>query len=307
MASLAPSQPPRHDIVRGIMFRCGSVFCYAMMSAFMKRASGDGVGAIEMLFYRSTLGLPVVLGWILLGPGLGIIRTKRPLAHFRRSAIGITAILMNFKALILLPLATASTIGFSAPIFATILSAVLLSEKVGWHRWAAVVVGFLGIAFVMQPGGVAVSHTGMAFALAGAIGTAAVTVAIRELGGTENSGTIVFWFFMCSAVVSSIGMVFVGQWHPWPVMGLLLGGAIAGALMQLLMTMSLGAAPVSAVAPFDYVQIVWALLLDWLIWNDAPTIHILLGAALIVASGLYTAIREHRLRKMTVAATPPLE
>lgn len=307
MASLAPSQSPRNDVVRGILFRCAMVVCFATMSAFMKAASASGVNAIEMLFYRSTFGLPVVVGWLLVGPGIGVIRTKRPLAHLGRSALGIVAITANFQALILLPLATASTIGFSAPIFATILSATLLSEKVGWHRWTAVVLGFIGIAVVMRPGGESISHAGMAFALFGACGTAAVTITIRQIGGTENSGTIVFWFFVCASLVSGVATLFVGHLHPWPVMALLLGGAIFGAVMQLLMTMSLGAAPVSAVAPFDYTQIIWALLLDWLIWSGVPTLHVLLGAALIVASGIYTGVREHRLRKMTVAATPPLE
>lgn len=308
MASSPSPLPPQHDIVRGIVLRCAMVFCYATMSAFMKAASVDHVGAFEMLFYRSTLGMPVILAWLTFGPGLGVIRTRRPLAHLGRSAIGLFGILTNFKALILLPLATASTIGFSAPIFATILSALILSEKVGPHRWAAVLIGFVGIAVVTQPGGSGgVSHVGIVFALCAALGNAAVNVTIRQLGGTEHPGTIVFWFFFCSMVVALIAMPFVGQWHPWPVMAMLLGGAVAGAVMQVLMTMSLRAAPVSAIAPFDYSQIVWALLFDWLIWSEAPTWSILLGAALIVASGLYTALREHRLRKQAIAVTPPLD
>jgi len=301
MATLAPIPPRQHDIVRGIALRCAMVLCYAVMTAFMKAASADDVGAFEMLFYRSTLGMPVILAWLLIGPGIGVIRTTRPLAHLGRSTVGLFGILTNFNALILLPLATASTIGFSAPIFATILSALLLSERVGPHRWAAVLIGFLGIAVIMQPGGTGVSHVGMAFALCAALGNAGVNVTIRQLGGTEHPGAIVFWFFICSTVVATIAMPFVGHWHSWTVMALLLGGAIAGAVMQLLMTMSLSAAPVSAIAPFDYTQIVWALLFDWLIWSEAPTWTVLVGAALIVASGLYTGVREHRLRKQAVA------
>jgi drug/metabolite transporter (DMT)-like permease len=306
MPPAAPAELSNHAL-RGILFRCGAVACFATMSAVMKWASEDGVNAIELLFYRSILGLPVVMGWIAIGPGFGMIRTKRPGAHLTRSAIGISGILMGFQALILLPLADAVTIGFTAPIFATILSAIILREKVGPHRWAAVAIGFIGVAIVVRPGGQILSHLGMACALFGAVGTAGVAITIRQIGGTEHPATIVFWFFIASAVVSGTGMVFLGQTHAPATFALLLAGAVAGALAQILMTLSLSAAPVSVVAPFDYTQIIWATLLGWAIWATVPTVATLAGAALISGSGLYTAWREHRLRREQVAATPPLE
>ncbi len=296
-----------HHALRGILLRCGAVVCFAVMSASMKWASEDDVAAIEMLFYRSLFGLPVVLGWLALGPGIGVIRTKRPRAHLIRSTIGISGILMNFQALILLPLADAITIGFTAPIFATILSAMLLGEKVGPHRWGAVALGFIGVAIVVRPGGEAISHAGMAIALLGALGTAGVTVTIRQLGGTEHPGTIVFWFFVCSIIVSGVGMIFYSHGHAPMTWALLLMGGVSGACAQVLMTMSLRAAPVSVVAPFDYTQILWSSLLGWAIWATVPTLNTMAGAVLISASGLYTALRERRLRRAFVAATPPLE
>jgi drug/metabolite transporter (DMT)-like permease len=303
------SEPRQSDQnLHGILMRCGAVVCFAVMSAFMKWASEDHVVAIEMLFYRSTCGLPVVVGWLVFGPGLAAIRTRRPRAHVMRSMLGISGILFNFQALILLPLADAITIGFTAPIFATILSAIVLSEKVGPHRWGAVALGFIGVAIVVRPGGGEVlSHAGILIALAGAIGTASVVVTLRQLGGTEHPGAIVFWFFTASALVSGIGMIFYGHAHAPQTYVLLAGAGIAGAVAQLLMTMSLRITPVSVVAPFDYTQIIWASLLSWAIWATVPTINTLAGAALISVSGLYTAWREHRLRRDFVASTPPLE
>jgi len=293
--------------LRGIALRCVAVVCFAVMSASMKWASEDGVRGIEMLFYRSVFGLPIVLGWLALGPGIATIRTRRRGAHVIRSILGISGILINFQALILLPLTNAITIGFTAPIFATILSAVVLSERVGGHRWTAVLLGFVGVAIVVRPGGEVLSHAGIAFALLGAVGTAAVTVTLRQLGGTEHPGTIVFWFFAASAIVSGCGMIFYGQAHTPATWLLLISGGVFGAIAQVLMTMSLRAAPVSVISPFDYSQIIWASLLGWIIWSSVPTVNTLLGAMLISASGLYTAWREHRLRRDTVAATPPLE
>lgn len=273
----------------------------------MKLASADGVGAIEMLFYRSLFGLPVILLWLAAGPGIGIIRTKRPRAHIIRSAIGLSGILMYFQALILLPLADAATISFTAPILATILSALVLSERVGIHRCGAVIAGFIGVAIVVRPGGEALSHTGILFAMFSALGTAGVTVTIRQLGGTEQPGTIVFWFFVAGTIVSGTGMLFYGHLQGGTTLLLLIAAAVLGALAQMLMTMSLRAAPVSVIAPFDYTQILWASLLGWAFWATVPTINTLAGAALISASGLYTAVREHRLHRDRVAATPLLE
>lgn len=301
------SSSDSHHALRGILLRCGGVICFAVMSASMKWASEDDVAAIEMLFYRSLFGLPVVLTWLALGPGMGIIRTRRPKAHLIRSTIGISGILMNFQALIMLPLADAITIGFTAPIFATLLSALLLREKVGPHRWGAVALGFVGVAIVLRPGGEAVSHAGMLVALLGAVGTAGVTVTVRQLGGTEHPGTIVFWFFIASTIVSGIGMLFYAHAHEPLTWLLLIMGGVSGAAAQLLMTMSLRAAPVSVVAPFDYTQILWSSLLGWAIWATVPTLNTMAGALMISASGLYTAVRERRLRRPLVAATPPLE
>jgi len=163
------------------------------------------------------------------------------------------------------------------------------------------------VAIVVRPGGEALAHLGITAAIGGAIGTAAVTVTIRQLGNTEHPGAIVFWFFTASAIVSGAGMIFFGHAHTPMTWLLLVSGGIAGAGAQILMTMSLRSAPVSVVAPFDYTQILWATLLGWAIWAVAPTLNTLAGAALISASGLYIAFREHRLRRITVAATPPLE
>jgi len=299
------SRPARH--LRGIILRSLAVLCFAVMIAAMKKASEDGVIALEMVFYRSAFGLPVVMMWLITGPGMDVIRTRRPGAHVFRSAIGISGVLLNFGALIRLPLADAVTIGFSAPIFATIVSALLLNDKVGRHRWTAVLCGFLGVAMIVRPGGQSLDHLGVLMAIGGAIGTAGVTITIRQLGGTEHVGAIVFWFFVCSALVTGAGMLFVGQAHTPQTWMLLVLGGIFGAIAQVLMTMSLQAAPVSVVTPFDYLQIVWASIIGWLIWSVGPGIGTLAGATLIVGSGLYTAWREHRIHRDQLPATPPLE
>lgn len=295
-----PAQPPRdrqEHIAQGIGLRLASVGLFAIMAALLKLTSLEGVVAIEMLFYRAVFGLPIVVLWVATSQGFGALRTRRPLAHLGRSALGLASILCTFQALILLPLADATTIGFTAPAFATILSWLVLRERVGRHRWLAVAIGFVGVLIVMRPGAsAAVPLAGVAFALAAALGTASVVITLRQLRHTEHVAAIVFWFFVASALVSTLALPFVGHVPEPRTLGLLALAGIAGGLMQIALTASLQKAPVSVLSPLDYLQIVVTVALGWLFFAEVPTANTLAGAALIVASGLWIAWREHRLR-----------
>ncbi|MFC5372098.1 DMT family transporter [Brevundimonas faecalis] len=295
----------RHGTGYGMALRAAAALSFSLMYALMKWAATlEPVSAGEMVFYRSIFGLPVVLMWVLsLKGGLASISTRRPLVHLWRCALGVTGILLIFQGLRLLPLADATTIGFTAPIFATLLSIVFLREKVGRHRWTAVILGFLGVLVVLRPGMEGAPPLGgLLFALGGAFVAASVTVTLRQLGKTEKATAIVFWFFIACATVGGALALIDGHSHSWPVLAVLAAGGLAGGLAQLLMTTSLQHAPVSALAPFDYLQMVGAVVLGWLLLSDAPTAATLAGAALIAGSGLYTAWREQVLKR---EITPP--
>jgi drug/metabolite transporter (DMT)-like permease len=301
-------------IASGIALRIASAGCFSIMSALLKVASTHGVVATEMLFYRALFGLPVVLVWVLTSQGgLKALRTERPWAHVRRSVLGISGILCIFQALTLLPLADATTLGFTAPIFATLLSAVVLRETVGRHRWIAVLIGFAGVAVVMRPGSEpgsahALPLLGLAIGLLGAVLQAGVNVTLRQLKDTEHVAAIVFWFFVASLAVGGLLLPLFGHWHDWTTLALLAGGGVAGGLAQLTVTASLRAAPVAVVAPFDYLQIVGAVVFGWWLLSSPPSLNTLAGAALIASSGLYTVWRE-RLRhkdRLMQPSTPPV-
>lgn len=286
------------------------------MAALLKLASLDGVTAPEMLFYRAFFGLPVVLIWVLTQPGgLTGLATRRPLAHLGRSALGVASILCVFQTLTLLPLAEATTISFTAPIFATILSFLVLKEAVGPRRWAAVAVGFIGVLIVTRPlslvsgaGSTPLPLAGVGFGLAAALLTAAVTITLRQLRDTEHVAAIVFWFFVCSSIVGALLLPFVGRMHALTTFALLAGSGVAGGVAQLLMTASLQKAPVAVVAPFDYLQILGAVAFGAWLMKTTPTADTLAGAALIAASGLYTAWRERVRRRQALLQTtaPPV-
>ena len=265
------------------------------MGALLKLASMEGLNAPELVFYRSLFSLPVVLFWVLKRESLASLKPNRPLAHVWRSCLGLLSMGLTFQALILLPLADATAINFTAPIFATILSFLILREDVGLHRWGAVVLGFIGVLIVARPGGSSLPILGIAIALVGAVGQAGVTTTLRHLQRSENIAAIVFWFAIAGIVVGGLLMPFFGRLHGLAALALVVAGGLAGGVGQLLMTSSLRA-PVSVVSPFDYLQIVAATIYGWLLFSNVPSLHTILGAALIAGSGIYTALREHRRR-----------
>ncbi|GAA4740089.1 DMT family transporter [Sphingomonas daechungensis] len=274
------------------------------MGALLKLASMEGLNAPELVFYRSLFSLPVVLIWVLNRESLASLRPKRPLAHVWRSALGLTSMGLTFQALILLPLADATAINFTAPIFATILSFLILREHVGAHRWAAVALGFVGVLIVARPGGSSLPLLGVTIALIGAVGQAGVTTTLRHLQRSENVAAIVFWFAAAGILVGALLMPVFGQMHAPRAFALVAVGGLAGGVGQLLMTSSLRA-PVSVVSPFDYLQIVAATIFGWMLFSDVPSMHTVAGAALITGSGIYTAWREHQRRLREGPAAVP--
>ena len=303
MAGNAAAHDPEH-VVSGILCRIGSGFSFATMGALLKLASEQGLNAPELVFYRSLFSLPVVLFWVLRRESLAALRPNRPLAHVWRSGLGLLSMGLTFQALILLPLADATAINFTAPIFATILSFLILKEHVGAHRWAAVVIGFAGVLIVARPGSSSLPLLGLCIALLGAVGQAGVTTTLRRLQRSENVAAIVFWFAVAGVVVGGAFMPLFGQLHGPEAIMLVLAGGLAGGIGQLLMTSSLRA-PVSVVSPFDYLQIVAATAYGWLLFSDVPSGYTLGGAALIAASGIYTAWREHQRRLQQAATAVP--
>jgi len=288
-------------VLSGILCRIGSGLSFSTMGALFKLASMDGFSAPELVFYRSLFSLPVVLLWVFKRESLAALRPNKPLAHVWRSSLGLLSMGLTFQALILLPLADATAINFTAPIFATILSFLILREDVRIHRWAAVAIGFIGVLIVVQPGGSSLSTIGVAIALFAALGQAGVTTTLRHLQRSENVVSIVFWFAVAGIVVGGLLMPFFAHARPLTAFALVIAGGFAGGVGQLLMTTSLRA-PVSVVSAFDYLQIVAATVYGWLLFSDMPRASTILGAALIAISGIYIAWREHR-RRVSQAAT----
>jgi drug/metabolite transporter (DMT)-like permease len=296
-----PPAPPAERRLHGILLRSASATAFAGMAALLKAASERGVGTPEMIFYRNGWALLIVGAGIALGPGWGSVRTSRPMAHLTRSCVGLVSMLLTFGALALLPLAEATTLTYAAPLLATILSGLVLGEAIGPRRWAAVAVGFVGVALVAQPEGRGIPPIGIAVGIAAAFGQSAVMITVRQISRTEGTAAIVFWFSLFTTAGAAM-LPFFGHSHPLHVQAMLAGAGLLGGFAQLAMTASLRFAPVSVVVPFDYLQIIWATAIGWMLFASPPTVLMLIGAALICGSGFYTAYRERMRGREPVEA-----
>ena len=287
--------------------RLAAVAVLATLTMGVKYTVDAGVAFPEALFWRQILTVPILLAWLAMRGETRRLHTRRFPAQFRRAMMGAVGMGFTFGAPVLLPLAEATTLGFTTPLFAVIFSAILLKEKIGHYRWAAVAMGFAGVLVIARPDG----HLPLAGSLVGlgaGLMVALISIQIRDLTRTDEPLSIVFWFAALSSPVLALFLPFYATSHTtqqW----LLLGGlGILGCIGQLLLTASLRYGQVASVIVMDYSALAWATFYGWAIWGDTPASSTWLGAPLILAAGLVIVWREHRLGKSpSVEGTLPAE
>jgi drug/metabolite transporter (DMT)-like permease len=301
-------RPAEQRPLLGAGMRLMSALLLAVLFALVKLASTRGVDLVESLFYRQCGSAICAVAAVALGPGFASLRTARIWAHVTRMAIGITGMAFNFLSMILLPLAEATSIGFSVPLFATALAALVLGEPTGKWRWSAVAVGFIGVLIIVQPGSGDVPLLGASVAITGAVLTAGVTIVLRRLGATERTTTTVFWFAVSSLVPLALLMLRFAHVHDPVTWAIIAAIALTGGLGQLAITGALRLAPVALVMPMDYTSLLWATVLGAWLFGQLPSPWTWVGAPIIVASGLVILWREHVLHRRAAlsaaAATP---
>lgn len=278
--------------ILALFLRLAGIAAIASMGALIKVAGNFDIELIEIIFWRQVATVPVVVIWVLSAGGFTMLATRRPGAHVFRSACGLTGMALNFAALLMLPLAEATTLSFSAPIFAVILSVLLLGERVHKWRWGAVAAGFAGVVIIAQPGGGDIPLVGAALGLAGAFMIALIAIQVRDLTRTEHPMTIVFWFSVLSVVCIFPFMLIGEHPHNTAEIGLLAAIGFVGTTGQILITLALRYGNVSSVIVMDYTGLVWATILGWLLFAELPPLTTWIGAPLVIVAGLIIAWRE---------------
>ncbi|WNO53315.1 DMT family transporter [Stakelama saccharophila] len=299
---MGSDEPERDRTLTGLGLRLFAILCLASMAALIKLSEARGAKLGEIMFFRQLCAIPLVLGFVAATAGLNALRTSRIGAHGARTVVGLMGMVCNFGSLTLLPLAEATTLQFTAPIFATILGALLLREPTGRHRWGAVIAGFIGVLIVAQPGGGDIPLFGAVVGLGAAFFVALIAILLRQIGRTEGAGTTVFWFSALSVPPLGAVYAFQAQPHDAATWAMLAGIGIIGGMGQLSLTAALRFAPVSAVVPMDYSSLIWATMYGFLLFGVLPTTATLIGAPIIIASGLYIVWREHRLARLRAGA-----
>ncbi|MCC6468796.1 MAG: DMT family transporter [Alphaproteobacteria bacterium] len=259
------------------------------------RMLGQELPPVELAFFRNFFSLIVMLPWIL-HYGLGSLNLRRFKLYSMRALMGLVSMLCWFTAVSLIPLAEAIALSFTGPLFAVAAAAVVLREKVGWRRWGAVVVGFIGVLIIVRPGQVELS-LGATLVLLSALTMAAGAMLVKTLARTEPAPAIVAYMVIYLAPMSLIPALFVWQWpqpHHWIYL-IVLGGI--GALAHLGYTRALAAADASAVMPFDYLRMPFGAAMAYALLAEVPTAWTWAGAGVIVASTMYIAQREIFLRR----------
>jgi len=283
------------DVPRGIVLMIVATILFAGASAASKWLVGIyPVG--EVLFLRSLSSLIAGAAVILPVSGLSVFATQRPRDHVLRGMSQSISQLSLLLAFSLMPLAGAVAINFSSPLFAALVSIVWLRERARAARWAALLIGFIGVLIVTNPGANSLT-LGALFALVNAIMYGSVTVAVRGMTRTESANTLVIWQLTVLAFFHSF-LLFFGWRSPTPLDAVLLfGTGFTNAIGQWFWTRSLHLAPAAAVTPFYYLMLVWSLIIGFLVWGDVPTLSLLIGSAIVVTTGLFLFLREARLQR----------
>ena len=271
-----------------------SICAFSVMDVIVKWTNDYPVG--QVLFFRGFCGLIPILFIIPKERYVDFYKTDRPLPHFKRCIAGIIALISIIIALRNLPLATVVSVTFAAPIFTTIFSIFLLNEKVGFYRWLAVMVGFIGIIVISEPGFSSLNFY-FIFPIIFCLGLSYVAITIRRLSTTEPVWLIGFFFSISIMILSFF--TFYQNWLLPNLVDLFLLSMIGilGGLANLWLTQSYKLSEVSLVTPLKYLALVFAIIFGYLIWDEIPTTKTLIGAILVIASSIIIFRREMVLKK----------
>lgn len=289
--------------LRGIVLKVLSVCSFIVMATLLKATQTIPAG--ELVFFRCFFAIVPVVAYLAWQRKLRLaFYTTNPMGHVVRSFIGVTSMGLGFFALTRLPLPETTAIGYASPLLIVVFSALLLKERVHLFRWSAVLIGLGGVLIVLWPrltlftGGAPIGNdetVGAVASLSAAVFSAFAMMQVRKLVQTERTETIVIYFFVCASLLSLLTIP-LGWQVPTPQQAVLLVCAgFAGGVGQLLLTSCYRYADMSVIAPFEYVSLILTIIIGLVVFSEVPTPAMLVGAFIVVASGIAVIMREHYL------------
>ena len=278
-----------HSIPRGILLMILSTILFSIMHASIKHIS-SGIHPFEVAFFRNLFGLVVIAPWFI-KYGIQPLVTNKIKLHFLRSFFNVIAMLTFFYALSVTPLAEVASLAFTAPLFATLLAIIFLREKIGIRRSGAIIVGFIGAAIIVNPDFKNINIGHMCILISASIWSVAL-IFIKILGRTESSVTITSYMVIFMIPLSAIAASFYWVLPSLNDLLILAVIGIAGTGAQMLLAQALKEEDTGIIMPFDFLKMIWAVLIGYLIFSETPEINVWIGGIIIFSSTLYVAYRE---------------
>ncbi|WP_231626568.1 DMT family transporter [Novosphingobium sp. AAP83] len=285
-----------------LALRLAATLIFSVMFLLVKLTGLRGVALPETLFWRQFIPAIAIFGWLAVRGQIHRLKTQRPWVHARRAALGGSGMFLTLGVVRLLPLAEATILAFTTPMFAVLLSVLMLKEKVGLWRWSAVGAGLLGVLIIAGPDSNHIPLFGLAVGIGAAFMVSLVTVQLRDLGKTDEPITVVFYFSALCTPFLGLFLLQRGVQHDLTEWLMLAGIGITGLFAQLALTASLRYGAVSSVIVVDYIQLAWATAWGWLIFDQLPPATTWLGAPIIIGASLLIIWRERVLGKARSAA-----
>jgi drug/metabolite transporter (DMT)-like permease len=280
---------------QGILLMLAALFVFSFLDASAKEVmrSLPPLVAVFMRYFIATMLALLVISY---SGGGQLFKSKQPIAQVLRGAMLLGATFCNFTAMHYLQLAQTSAINFMIPLWVCALSGPMLGEKVGWRRWAAVFIGLCGVLIIMRPGSGSF-HWAMLFSLASSLCGAMYNILTRKVGSTDHTATSLFYVCLAGASIAAVPLPLQWQMPQGSVWYFIIAMGVAGSLGHYLLIQAHRLAPASVLAPFSYTQVIWMIILGYVLFGDVPDHWTLIGASIVIASGLFVFLRERQLGK----------
>ena len=284
----------RGNVMRGALLMAGAAVCYAILHGSVRYISAE-IHPFEITFFRNLFGFIVLLPWFVVH-GLKPLRTRRIGLHLLRATSNVVAMMMFFTALSMTPLVLVQALGFTAPLFATVLAIFILGERVRLRRWVALIAGFVGALIIIRPG-IQPIDTGSLLTLGSAAVWGFTLITIKILSRTDSAVTITAYMVLLMSPLSLLPALYYWTWPDGQAWFWLVVCGVAGTAAQLLMAQSFRVAEATVVLPIDFTKIVWGALIGYLAFGEVVDIWTWIGAAVIFSGITYITYRERKLAK----------
>jgi drug/metabolite transporter (DMT)-like permease len=280
--------------VQGALWLVSGGFIFTTNGMMIRLLSAE-VESVQTAFFRAFFSVLMLLPLMLSGQ-VKPWHSQRKVGHFWRTLMGTVSMVLGFYAVSMLPLADATALAFSQPLFSVVVAALIVGEKVRWRRWGATLVGFAGVLVMVRPGAGSL-QPGAIVALTNAMTVALSILLVKRLSDSESPLMILTQFAIFSTLLLVVPAVWVWRWpSPWG-WALAVGVSASATVGQYFWVQAFKSGEMSAVAPFEYLRLPFAVFVGWLVWGEMPVIWTYVGAAIVIASALYIAHREHQLAR----------